>query len=177
MKRQRKRKCLHCQALFHPDSRNRRHQKYCSETECRKASKTASQRRWLSKEANKDYFRGPENVKRVQVWRNTHTGYWRSNGLLKDSALQDDSLAQTVELDEKSDVLVSTALQDLLSHPSLVLIGLLAHLSDSPLQDDIAELGQRLISLGGDILNTPGGQYVNQTCTLPDTGSPDSRSI
>ena len=97
MRRRRKRKCLHCQVLFHPDPRNVRHQKYCSETECRKASKTASQRRWLSKEANKDYFRGPENVKRVQVWRNTHTGYWRSNGLLKDFALQDDLIKNTGE--------------------------------------------------------------------------------
>ena len=148
MKRRRKRKCLHCQALFHPDPRNRRHQKYCSETQCRKASKTASQRRWLSKKANKDYFRGPENVKRVQVWRNTHPEYWHLNGLLEDSALQDESLAQAVELEEKSGVLVNAALQDLLSHQSLVLIGLLAHISDSPLQDDIAELGQRLIGLG-----------------------------
>jgi hypothetical protein len=68
MKRRRKRKCLHCQALFHPDPRNVRHQKYCSETECRKVSKAASQRRWLNKEANKDYFCGPENVGRVQTY-------------------------------------------------------------------------------------------------------------
>ena len=177
MKRRRKRKCLHCHTLFHPDPRNLRHQKYCSETPCRKASKAASQRRWLSKEANKNYFRGPENVQRVQAWRQFHPAYWRSTGSLSGFALQEDSLAQAVESNKKSEVLVSVALQDLLTHQSLVLIGLIAHLSDSPLQDDIAEMGQRLIGLGADILNSPGGQYVNQTCTLPGTGSPDPRSV
>ena len=177
MKRRIKRKCLHCLALFHPDPRNVRHQQYCSEITCRKVSKAASQRRWLSKEANKDYFCGPENVERVQVWRQTHPGYWRSSGGRTGSALQDDSLAQAVELEDKSDVSVNPALQDLLSHQGIVLIGLLAHLSDSPLQDDIAEMGRRLIGLGDDILNTPGGHYVNQTCNMPDAGPPDPRSV
>ena len=102
MKRRRKRKCLHCQALFHPDPRNVRHQKYCSETACRKASKAASQRRWLSKDANTNYFRGPENVQRVQAWRQAHPGYWRSSAGLTDSPLQDDSLTQCIESNEVS---------------------------------------------------------------------------
>lgn len=177
MKQRRQRKCLNCQALFHPDPRNVRHQKYCSETACRKASKAASQRRWLSKESNKNYFRGAENVLRVQAWRQTHPGYWRSNESLTDAALQDDSLAQALESHEKTEVLMNAALQDLLTHQSLVLIGLIAHLSDSPLQDDIAEMGRRLIGLGGDILNTPGGHDVNQTFTMPGTGPPDSCSV
>ena len=45
--------------------------------ECRKASKTASQKRWLQKPENQDYFCGPENVKRVQLWREDNPGYWR----------------------------------------------------------------------------------------------------
>ncbi|MEE9398326.1 MAG: hypothetical protein V3V31_15080 [Methylococcales bacterium] len=177
MKRQRKHKCLHCHALFQPDRRNVRHQKYCSETPCRKASKAASQRRWLAKDSNKNYFCGPENVQRVQAWRKSHPGYWRSTGGLTDLALQDDSSAQVFECNVKSEVLASLQFQDLLTHQGIVLIGLIAHLSDSPLQDDIAEMGRRLIELGGDILNTPGGQYVNQTGVMPRTGPPDSCSV
>ena len=62
MKQRRRRQCRHCQALFHPDPRNVRHQKYCSKAQCRKASKAASQRRWLSKAANKNYFCGPAKI-------------------------------------------------------------------------------------------------------------------
>lgn len=177
MKRRRKRKCLHCQALFHPDPRNVRHQKYCSESECRQASKAASQKRWLTKDSNKHYFRGSENVQRVRAWRLTHPGYWRSMGLLADSALQDDSLMQVIESNGESEILVSAALQDLLTHQSLVLIGLIAHLSDSPLQDDIAEMGRQLIGLGSNILNPPGGHYVNQTCVMPGTDPPNTGPV
>ena len=44
------------------------------------------------------------------------------------------------------------ALQDLLQQQPIVLIGLLAHLSASTLQDDIALAGQRLLQLGHDVL-------------------------
>ena len=60
-----RRKCRHCGQLFRPDPRNLRHQRYCSAKECRRASKAASQRRWLAKAENRDYFRGPEQMARV----------------------------------------------------------------------------------------------------------------
>ena len=69
-------KCLHCGTFFIPDPRNRHHQQYCGEPECRRASKAASQRRWQSRPENADYFRGAENVARVQAWRKAHPGYW-----------------------------------------------------------------------------------------------------
>jgi hypothetical protein len=102
MKKHRRRKCLHCSELFRPDPRNSHHQRYCSEPECRKASKTASQRRWLAKAQNRDYFRGTANVERVRAWRAAHPGYWRRPGAQSTSALQDDCLAQPVETHEKS---------------------------------------------------------------------------
>ena len=43
-----RRKCKCCLKLFRPDPRNRRHQRYCSATACRAASKTAGQARWLA---------------------------------------------------------------------------------------------------------------------------------
>ena len=70
-------KCLFCGTLFGADARNARHQKYCCAVACRKASKAASRRAWLAKPENQDYFRGPENVARVQAWRAAHPGYWR----------------------------------------------------------------------------------------------------
>ena len=42
-----RRECLHCNELFDPNPRNRWHQKFCGKPECRKASKTESQRCWL----------------------------------------------------------------------------------------------------------------------------------
>jgi len=74
----RPRKCLHCGVFFRPDPRNVTRQKYCSTPGCRKASKAASQRRWLDKPENRDYFRGPENVRRVREWRAAHPGRTRS---------------------------------------------------------------------------------------------------
>jgi len=128
MTQRRRRKCRHCNELFRPDPRNVRHQKYCSNAPCRKASKAASQRRWLNKEENKNYFRGPENVLRVQTWRQTHPQYWRRKRSLSESALQEDSLTQPIESNEKSDVLKPSTLQDLLANQEAVLIGLIAHL-------------------------------------------------
>ena len=76
MKRARRRKCLCCGELFRPDARNLRHQRHCPKPACRKASKAASQRRWLSTSDNRDYFRGAINVARVQAWRAAHPGLW-----------------------------------------------------------------------------------------------------
>jgi hypothetical protein len=81
MKRARRRKCLCCGELFRPDARNLRHQRHCAKPACRTASKAASQRRWLAKVTNRDYFRGPINVARVQAWRAAHPGYWRRAGV------------------------------------------------------------------------------------------------
>ena len=69
MTRRRRRKCLNCGRLFRPDPRNVHRQKYCSEPPCRKASKAASQARWLAKPQNRDYFRGPAHTERVRAWR------------------------------------------------------------------------------------------------------------
>ena len=133
MKQHRQRNCRHCGDLFRPDPRNRRHQRYCCKSECRKASKTASQRRWLDKAQNRDYFRGAANVERVRTWRAAHPGYWRRPGAQSTSALQEDSSAQSVETHEKSRALAAVALQDLLCAQPLVLIGLIANLTGTAL--------------------------------------------
>ena len=75
----RRRRCLCCQKLFGRDPRTRGRQKYCSEPPCRAASKQASQRRWLEKPENRDYFCGQQHVRRVQTWREANPGYWRES--------------------------------------------------------------------------------------------------
>ena len=49
---------LNCNEKHRCDHRNRGRQSYCSKPACRKASKAASQRRWLSRPENENYFRG-----------------------------------------------------------------------------------------------------------------------
>src|ERR1700757_2609480 len=129
-----RRKCRCCLKLFRPDARNRRHQRYCSALACRAASKAASQARWLSTPENQDYFHGPEHVARVQAWRARHPGYWR-RGPGVSPAFQDLSTAQPVDSLSKTAVSAAPPLQEVLSTQPAVLIGLIAHIVGTPLQD------------------------------------------
>ncbi len=96
MKRQRRKKCKNCKELFHPDSRNVRHQQFCGKSECRQASKRQSQARWHRKPENRDYFRGPAHVERVREWRAAHPGYWKRR------VLQDVLVSQVAVTTEES---------------------------------------------------------------------------
>jgi hypothetical protein len=69
MKGPARRKCLCCKEFYRPDHRNLRHQRYCSKPACHKESKGQSQRRWLQRPENENYFRGPDNSRRVKEWR------------------------------------------------------------------------------------------------------------
>lgn len=176
MKRSAMLKCLFCRKLFQTDRRNRRHQKYCAEPACRKASKAASQRVWLAKAENQNYFRGPENVARVQAWREAHPQYWqrpagqRAQGPV---ALQDLLSAQPIEIkkDPKAlpPVAIKDTLQDLMSFQPAVLIGLISQLTGSRLQDDIVRSTRRLVEHGQDILI---GRFSDdhQDANLPRAG-------
>lgn len=57
-----RRRCVGCGDELEIDPRKRGDHWYCSKPECRKASRQASQRRWLQK--NPDYFRGPQSAVR-----------------------------------------------------------------------------------------------------------------
>src|SRR5512143_1405696 len=158
MARPERHNCLFCGEMFQADRRNARHQKYCSQPACRKASKAASQRAWLAKADNQDYFRGTENVARVQLWRVAHPGYWRrAKGERRDrleapNALQDLCPAQAIEIAGNAQDVLHPALQDLLLDQPAVLIGFIAQFTGSALQDDIFRSTRRLLELGHDIL-------------------------
>ena len=150
MSQRRRRKCRHCGELLRPDARNLRHQRFCSKPPCRRASKAESQRRWLAKPDNRDYFRGPENVERVRAWRTAHPGYWRRSSPSSRSALQEHSLAQPAEIQGKSAPLAVSPLQELSRAQPLVLMGLIAQLTGASLQEDIARASRRLQHLAHD---------------------------
>jgi hypothetical protein len=154
------RKCLCCGLFFAPDHRNRSRQRYCSSVACRRASKAASQSAWLAQPDNVVYFRGPVHVARVQAWRAAHPGY--SRGRRRGAvALQDALITQAVESTAQSGVRSAAAaapLQDLLHAPSPVLVGLIAHLFEVTLQDDIAATARRLVQLGHDVLSGRRGE-------------------
>ncbi len=148
----RKRKCKHCNVYFQPDHRSGIRQRFCAQPSCRKASKAESQRRWLQKPHNQDYFKGPVHVERVRRWRESHPGYWRKPPYAKD-ALQDTLSVKTVTNRTVTKHLAKDALQDVLSAQPLVMLGLIAQLTGSALQDDIAASARRLRQLGHDVLN------------------------
>jgi len=151
MTRIKKRKCKNCHTFFLPDSRNASRQRYCSKDQCRKASKKVSQRKWLEKPENQDYFCCPENTKRVQQWRKSHPKYWRQEASDPKTALQDPLNAQPADITGDNADIVDNALQDLLIAQPFVLLGLIAHFTDSALQDNIDTTLQRLQQLGRDI--------------------------
>ena len=146
-----RRTCKCCLKLFRPDQRNRRHQHYCSAPRCKAASKAASQARWLAKPENEDYFQGPVHLARGQAWRARHPGYWRKSSRAP-TALKDVSMTQPIGCIAETGIFVSSPLQDLLTAQPAVLIGLIAHLVGTPLQEDIVRTTDRLLRLGRDIL-------------------------
>ena len=174
MSTRRRRKCRHCGQFFRPDPRNLRHQRYCSAQVCRRASKAASQRRWLAKAENRNYFRGPEHVARVRAWRATHPGHARK-GSSRRRALQEHSSTQPVDIHEQSDALSASPVQDTSRAQALVLTGLIAHLTGAALQEDIAFASRRLQQLALDIVaGDPNGR---ETITLPATSAAHPRAV
>ena len=150
------RKCLCCGEFFDSDHRNRERQRFCAATACRRASKAASQASWLAQPHNAGYFSDPVHVTRVQAWRAAHPGYSRSK-LTIAPALQDPLIVQVADLIEESSIRgempASSALQDVLNPLSPILAGLIAHLFELTLQEDIASITRRLIQLGHDVIN------------------------
>lgn len=148
----RQRTCKHCQTFFAPDPRSVRRQRYCSAPACRQASKAASQRRWLSKPANRDDFTGPPQVERVRQWRRAHPGSWRRSGARAPQALQEDLTPQELQRQPLDEGVMPHALQDVFFlHPTVV-VGLIAHFTGLTLQEDIATTARRRQPLGRDIL-------------------------
>ncbi len=175
----RRRKCRNCHKFFRPDYRNAQKQKYCSEPACRKASKAASDARWLARKENRNYHSGPDNVLRVQEWRNQNPGYSQRKDAKNPKALQDHLNEKTTEKQAVAKQLTPAALQDLLMAQHAVLVGLIAHLTGNALQDDIYRSTLRMQQLGNDVLNSSapnpqGGDYADKNPYLSRPDPPGS---
>lgn len=176
------RKCLCCAKFFDCDHRNRKRQRYCANVACRRASKAASQAAWLSLAQNINYFRDPLHVTRVQLWRSAHPGYSRGKSR-RPAALQDPLIRQRSEGVEESSIRGelseaggTAALQDLLNTPTPVLAGLIAHLFEVTLQEDIAATARRLVQLGQDVINRSGNEE-RQASAVPRAAASGARAV
>jgi len=157
MKKQiRRHRCKNCHNLYKPDPRNLKRQKFCSKPECKAASKKYSQQKWLTKAINRDYFSSPENVIRVQQWRDQNPGYWRRKKSIKktflfEDALQDTLLPESLYYRDSQANLMQNALQDMLSSKSLVIIRFSPHLNENALKFMIDIIKEKDIILKTDL--------------------------
>jgi hypothetical protein len=148
-----RRKCRCCNQFFVPDPRTSDRQRYCSKPACRQASKAASQRRWLSRNGNGDYFRGPTAVGRVQRWRQRHPGYWRRNKPASPGTQPlDTQAADRAQSSCNATNRRPPALQDDCLTQDPAFVGLLSMVTGSTLQEDIAATARQLLLRGRNIL-------------------------
>lgn len=139
-----RRTCRHCRQQFDPDYRNTYHQRFCSAPECQQASKRSSQRRWLLKPVNRNYFREADNAERVREWRQAHPGYWRT--------IRHQCTHQRV-VEPAQPLLPSGAnasshlrtLKDFCRSKAPVLSGLISRLRRCALQEDIARWAREMV--------------------------------
>ncbi len=178
-------KCLNCSEIRPCEPRSRGRQCYCPAPDCRRASKAASQRRWLSRPENKDYFRGAENCERVRQWRRANPGYWRkkppppgdSPGTLQEispNPIVTQSVDNELVTERNSQPGLSGALQEICSLQPALVVGLVAFLTGNVVQDDIARSLRAMLDRGEDILRTVPGSppfphHEDQTHPVPGT--------
>jgi hypothetical protein len=161
---QSRRKCRCCRKFFIPDPRTTDRQRYCFNPVCRQASKAASQRQWLSKNGNGDYFRGPAEVCRVQSWRQRNPGYWKRKKSSSRSIQVVDE--QGTKLDQSSCNVpreLPRPLQDDCLTQDPAFVGLISMVTGSTLQEDIAATTRQLLLRGRNILGLVSSEKTSTT--------------
>jgi hypothetical protein len=139
------RRCCYCRQRFVPDYRNAYHQRFCAKPECQRTSKWTSQRRWLRKPQNRNYFREPDNIVRVRDWRREHPGYWRTHQHRCTRALAIEP-ARASAPEATSTPLPACTLQDVCRSKLPILTGILSRLGCCTLQEDIARCAKQMVS-------------------------------
>jgi hypothetical protein len=127
---------------------------------------------------NRDYFSAPENVVRVEQWREKNPGYWERKKSQKSVSLFEGPLQETLSAKAVtgkgfSSDLIQNALQDSLSAKTLVIIGFDTQLNKIALQDIIDVTGQGVVKLVPDVLKKLMDQKKRdqngQTIFFPET--------
>ena len=164
---QTRRKCRCCTKFFLPDPRTQHRQHYCSEPACRAASKAASQRHWLSKAGNGDYFRGAEQGSRVEPWRQNPPGYWKKKASSEATQAPEVQRAKP----DQSSCNVPRGLPGTLQDHSLAqdpaFVGLISMVTGSTLQDEIAATTRQLLLRGRNILGCVSPETAQNSNLLP----------
>ena len=150
-------KCLHCNRSFVPDCRHRHNQRYCRKPKCKRARQAASLERWRQKPENRDFWREEWNVDRVRQWRAKHPGYWKSHKRKRAVALQNamnPAQESLLEVDKpvSAEDCATKRITSLLEEQSPVVVGLIAHLTGSTLQNAIGAMAERLFETGRAVL-------------------------
>ncbi len=131
-------RCLNCKELFLPDYRCGARQRFCLKPECRQARKRESQRTWLAKPENRDYFRDAGNAQRVRKWQQAHPGYWKNTTRYRRRTLQDGCSEQPAVAQEVTSTSACRTLQHLCSMQVPLWVELISMFLGSTLPDDIA---------------------------------------
>jgi hypothetical protein len=77
-------------------------------------------------------------------------------------------MVQPIDFTVETAIAARSPLQDVLAAQPAVLIGLIAHIMGTPLQDDIVRTTDRLLRLGQDILATSAARAATP---VPDCGA------
>jgi hypothetical protein len=168
------RTCRHCRRRFLPDYRNEYHQRFCGRPECQDASKRCSQRRWLRKPENRNYFREPDNALRVREWRSRHPHYWKPHAHAC-TRQEPPASAQAVQTVTSPPPSAMGTLQEVCRSKVTLLTCLVSRLSRSTLQEDIASCANQMLLEAQCILNfcqsgIPASQPGHLTVDYHETG-------
>ena len=134
--------------MYRPDRRCRK-PRYCSDPDCQRQSKIASQLRWLAHPCNRNHHCGKEAVDRVRAWRKAKA----ENPKAPVCVLQDLISSQPVAPQDIKDELASevNVLQDLKLAQDPLFVGLISYFI-GPLQDSMASHIARFQAQGQAIL-------------------------
>jgi hypothetical protein len=132
----------------------------------------------MKRPENRDYYRGPHQVQRVQAWRKTHPGYWKKRRRKAQGALPDDCSAQVAIPQADTARLTGVALpDDWFSQPAVV-VGLVAGLTGSALPDEIAHSlrkfqahGQIILGMGPGMKPKRGSGHAVQKSVVSGTAA------
>jgi hypothetical protein len=162
MPQRRRCKCLNCKELFLPHRRSAKRQQFCAKPDCRKASKRESQKAWLAKPGNQDYFWDAKNAERVRDWQKEHPDYWKNTVRYRRRTVQEACPTQSPAVQEPTTTSPNRTLQDLCSMQTPLSVWLISMLVDSTLQEDLANTARRLVTKGHNILGMALGMHLER---------------